>query len=189
MKVLVYRFPNVFGKWCKPNYNSAIATFCHTISRNLPIKVNDKEVILNLVYIDDVIIELIRALEGNENKVGSFCSVPVVYSLKLGEVVNLLYEFKKSRENRSIPDMTNDFVKKLFSTYLSYIPANDFGYELKMNIDNRGSFTEFLKTSNQGQVSINISRPGITRGNHWHHTKVEKILSCKWSRYYSFKKN
>jgi UDP-2-acetamido-2,6-beta-L-arabino-hexul-4-ose reductase len=166
----------VFGKWCKPNYNSAIATFCHNIARDLPIKVNDPSVVMKLVYIDDVINELINALQGKENRNGDFCEVPVVHTITLGEIVDLIYSFKKSREERSIPNMSDSFTKKLYSTYLSYLPEDSFSYELKMNVDNRGSFTEFIKTLDRGQVSVNISKPGITKGNHWHHTKNEKFL-------------
>jgi UDP-2-acetamido-2,6-beta-L-arabino-hexul-4-ose reductase len=175
-KVLVYRFPNVFGKWCRPNYNSAVATFCHNIAHGIPIQVNDPSVVMNLVYIDDVVNELINALDGEENRNGNFCAVPVVHTITLGEIVELIYSFKKSREERSIPDMSNAFTKKLYSTYLSYLPEDKFSYELKMNVDNRGSFTEFIKTPDRGQVSVNISKPTITKGNHWHHTKNEKFL-------------
>jgi UDP-2-acetamido-2,6-beta-L-arabino-hexul-4-ose reductase len=175
-KVHVYRFPNVFGKWCRPNYNSAVATFCHNIAHDLPIQVNDPSVVMNLVYIDDVVSELINALEGNENNVDIFCEVPIVHTITLGEIVDLIYSFKKSRENRSVPNMSDAFTKKLYSTYLSYLPENQFSYDLKMNVDQRGSFTEFIKTSDRGQVSVNISKPGITKGNHWHHTKNEKFL-------------
>jgi UDP-2-acetamido-2,6-beta-L-arabino-hexul-4-ose reductase len=175
-KVLVYRFPNVFGKWCKPNYNSAVATFCHNVAHDLPIQVNDPNVVMNLVYIDDVVNELIDAIEGNENRANSFCEVPVVHTIKLGEIVDLIYSFKKSREDRSVPNMSDAFAKKLYSTYLSYLPEDQFSYELKMNVDQRGSFTEFIKTPDRGQISVNISKPGITKGNHWHHTKNEKFL-------------
>lgn len=175
-KVLVYRFPNVFGKWCRPNYNSVIATFCHNIARDLPIKVNDRESVLNLVYIDDVVTELISALEGRETKDGAFCKVPVVHTITLGEIADLISSFKQSREERSVPDMSDPFTRKLYSTYLSYLPQDKFSYDLKMNIDARGSFTEFIRTPDRGQVSINISKPGITKGNHWHHTKNEKFL-------------
>ena len=175
-KILVYRFPNVFGKWCRPNYNSAVATFCHNIAHDLPIQVNDPSVVINLVYIDDVVNELINALEGKENKVGEFCEVVVVHTVTLGEIVDLIYSFKKSREDRSVPNMADEFAKKLYSTYLSYLPEDRFSYELKMNVDQRGSFTEFIKTPDRGQVSVNISKPGITKGNHWHHTKNEKFL-------------
>lgn len=175
-KALIYRFPNVFGKWCTPNYNSAIATFCHNIAHDLPINLNNPSVVMNLVYIDDVVNELINALEGNENRNGDFCEVPVVHTITLGEIAELIYSFRKSREERSIPDMSDEFTKKLYSTYLSYLPKNKFSYELKMNADNRGSFTEFIKTQDRGQVSVNISKPGITKGNHWHHIKNEKFL-------------
>jgi UDP-2-acetamido-2,6-beta-L-arabino-hexul-4-ose reductase len=175
-KVLVYRFPNVFGKWCRPHYNSAVATFCHNIAHDLSIQVNDPSVVMNLVYIDDVVNELISALEGNENKVDLFCEVPVVHTITLGEIVDLIYAFKKSREDRSIPNMSDSFAKKLYSTYLSYLPEDKFSYDLRMNVDQRGSFTEFIKTPDRGQVSVNISKPGITKGNHWHHTKNEKFL-------------
>lgn len=175
-KILIYRFPNVFGKWCRPNYNSAVATFCHNIARDLPIRVNDPDVVMNLVYIDDVVNELINALEGKEYRKGDFCQVPVVHTITLGEIVRLIYSFKSSREELSIPDMSDAFTKKLYSTYLSYLPEDKFGYELKMNTDNRGSFTEFIRTKDRGQVSVNISKPGIVKGNHWHHTKNEKFL-------------
>lgn len=175
-KVLVYRLPNVFGKWSRPNYNSVIATFCHNIARGLPIQVNDPNVILNLVYIDDVIQEWIQALNGKENRVGDFCEVPIVYKKRLGDIADLIYSFKKSREELSIPDMSDSFIKKLYSTYLSFLPENQFSYQLKMNEDDRGSFTEFIRTLDRGQVSVNISKPGITKGNHWHHTKNEKFL-------------
>ncbi|CRK80174.1 capsular polysaccharide biosynthesis protein CapF [Neobacillus massiliamazoniensis] len=175
-KILIYRFPNVFGKWCRPNYNSVVATFCYNIANELPISVNDPGVKMNLVYIDDVVEEMINALHGNKNLVCTFCEVPVVHTITLGEIVKLIYSFKKSREERSISDMSNEFTKKLYSTYLSYLPENQFSYELKMNVDQRGSFTEFIKTPDRGQVSVNISKPGITKGNHWHHTKNEKFL-------------
>ncbi len=176
VKILVYRFPNVFGKWCRPNYNSAVATFSNNIANDLPITVNDPNVIMNLVYIDDVVNELIRSLKGNENTKNGFCLVEPVYSVKLGYIVDLLYSFKESRNNRMIPDTKDSFTKKLYANYLSYLPKDKFSYELKMNIDHRGSFTEFLKSEDRGQVSINISKPGIVKGNHWHHTKNEKFL-------------
>lgn len=175
-KVLVYRFPNVFGKWCKPNYNSAVATFCHNIAHDLPIQVNDPSVSMTLVYIDDVVNELINALQSNENKIDSFCEIPLTYTIALGEIVELIYSFKRNREGKTVPNMSDLFTKKLYSTYLSYLPEDKFKYELKMNVDGRGSFTEFLKTPDRGQISVNISKPGITKGNHWHHTKNEKFL-------------
>ncbi|WP_027087197.1 capsular polysaccharide biosynthesis protein CapF [Cohnella panacarvi] len=175
-KTLIYRLPNVFGKWCKPNYNSAVATFCHNIAHDLPIMVNDPSVIMNLVYIDDVVEEFINAMNGKENTSGNYCRVPVSYKVSLKEIVDLLNSFKESRENRSIPNVSDPLTKKLYCTYLSFLPKGGFSYDLKMNIDHRGSFTEFLKTPDRGQVSVNISKPGITKGNHWHHTKCEKFL-------------
>jgi len=175
-KVLVYRFPNIFGKWCRINYNSAISTFCYNISRELPIIVNDPDVVMKLVYIDDVLDELINALKSNENKIGKYCEVPVMHTIALGKIVELIYSFKKSRKDSSVPNMSNLFEKKLYSTYLSYLPENEFSYNLKMNVDQRGSFTEFIRTPDRGQVSVNISKPGIIKGNHWHHTKNEKFL-------------
>jgi UDP-2-acetamido-2,6-beta-L-arabino-hexul-4-ose reductase len=187
-KVLVYRLPNVFGKWSKPNYNSAIATFCYNVARELPIIVNDPSVLMNLVYIDDVIEELISAINGTEYKTGEFCEIPTVHTISLSEIVDLIYSFKKSREERTIPDMSNPFIKKLYSTYLSFIPEDQFSYELKMNVDHRGSFTEFIKTLDRGQVSVNISKPGITKGNHWHHTKNEKFLVVSGTGVIRFRK-
>ena len=175
-KILVYRFPNVFGKWCRPNYNSVVSTFCYNVSHDLPIQINDPSVIMSIVYIDDVVNELIAALEDKENKVGSFCKVPEVHTISLGEIVDLIYSFKKSREDKTVPNMSDEFTKKLYSTYLSYLPEDQFSYDLKMNVDKRGSFTEFIKTPDRGQISINISKPGIIKGNHWHHTKNEKFL-------------
>jgi len=175
-KVYVYRFPNVFGKWCRPNYNSAIATFCHNIASDLPIQVNDPNVMMTLVYIDDVVDELISALSGNPTQEGKYCKVPIEYKITLGEIIEMIYSFSESRQNLQVPDMGDAFTKKLYATYLSYLPENDFSYPLKMNVDQRGSFTEFLKSPDRGQVSVNISKPGITKGNHWHHTKNEKFL-------------
>ena len=175
-KVYVYRFPNVFGKWCRPNYNSAVATFCYNIAHDLPIQVNDPNVMMTLVYIDDVVDELISALAGNLMREGKYCKVPIEYKISLGEIVELIYSFRESRRNLQVPDMGNAFSKKLYATYLSYLPEDQFSYPLKMNVDERGSFTEFLKSPDRGQVSVNISKPGITKGNHWHHTKNEKFL-------------
>ncbi len=177
-RVLIYRFPNLFGKWCRPNYNSAVATFCNNIANNLPIQVNDRNTELDLVYIDDLVEELLRAVNGNETKdEKGYCYVPEVHHVTLGEIVDLLYEFKESRKNLYIPNMTEgSFSKKLYSTYLSYLNPKDFSYSLKMNEDNRGSFTEIVKSIDRGQVSINISKPGITKGQHWHNTKNEKFL-------------
>lgn len=174
--VHVFRLPNVFGKWCKPNYNSVVATFCHNIANDLPIQVNDPEVVLNLVYIDDVIQSFINALKGEVTKNGSFCVVSTVYTIKLGKIVELLEGFKASRINLSVPDMSSAYEKVLYSTYLSYLPTDRFSYPLKMNKDERGSFTEIIRTVERGQFSVNVSKVGITKGNHWHHTKNEKFL-------------
>lgn len=175
-KVLVYRLTNLFGKWSRPNYNSVVATFCYNIARNLDIQINNPKVELELCYIDDVVDEFIRAMEGNPTIEGKFCVVPITHKIKLGELAELIQSFKESRKDLSIPDMEDSLTKKLYSTYLSYLPEDDFSYELKMNVDNRGSFTEFIRTPERGQVSVNISKPGITKGNHWHHTKNEKFL-------------
>ena len=175
-KALIYRLPNVFGKWCRPNYNSAVATFCHNIANGLDITINNPAVIMNLVYIDDVVDEFINALEGKGNKLDQYYSVPVVHTVTLGKIVDLIESFKESRKDLSVPSMNNELEKKLYSTYLSYLPEDKFSYPLKMNTDDRGSFTEFIKTPDRGQVSVNISKPGITKGNHWHHTKNEKFL-------------
>ena len=176
-KVLVYRFPNVFGKWCRPNYNSAVATFCNNIANDLPIQVNDPNVVMNLVYIDDVVDELIATLSGNEHRQGDYCEVPVVHTITLGGIVNLLYKFKEQPQTLVIPEIPdNSFAKKLYSTFLSYFPKEKAIFPLKMNVDDRGSFTELLKSQNCGQVSINISKPGITKGQHWHHTKWEFFI-------------
>lgn len=174
--VYVYRLPNVFGKWCRPNYNSGVATFCHNIANDLPIQVNDPNVVMNLVYIDDVVNSFLAALDGKLPVQDGFCQVQPIHTIKLGEIAALIGSFKASRETRSVPDLADPFTKKLYSTYLSYLPADKFSYPLKMNVDERGSFTEFIKTPDRGQVSVNISKPGITKGNHWHHTKNEKFL-------------
>ena len=175
-QVHVFRLPNVFGKWCRPNYNSGVATFCHNIANELPIQVNDPDVVMNLVYIDDVVRTLIALLDGVSEVQDGFTTVLPVHTITLGAIVELIRSFPDSREQRSIPNMGDTFVKKLYSTYLSYLPEDRFSYPLKMNVDERGSFTEFIKTPDRGQVSINISKPGITKGNHWHHTKNEKFL-------------
>lgn len=175
-RVIIYRFTNVFGKWCKPNYNSVIATFCHNINNDLPILINNPNAILNLIYIDDLVAELIKSITGDENRRGNFCYVEPTYSINLRTIADLLYSFKNSRMDLSIPNTEDEFTKKLYATYLSYIPHTSLSYNLKMNIDSRGSFTEFLKTNDRGQLSINISKPGIIKGNHWHMSKNEKFL-------------
>lgn len=187
-KVFVYRLPNVFGKWCRPNYNSAVATFCNNIANNIEIKVNDPSVIMNLVYIDDVVDEFINALEGRSNKLNEYCYIPVTYTVTLGRIVEIIQSFKESRAKLTVPNLNNELEKKLYSTYLSYLSKNDFSYLLKMNTDNRGSFTEFLRTPDRGQVSINVSKPGITKGNHWHHTKNEKFLVVNGKALVQFRK-
>ena len=188
-KVLVYRFPNLFGKWCRPNYNSAIATFCNNIANDLPITVNDRNVRLELLYIDDLVTEMLDALEGNEHRcefdgidtvmcdTGKYCAAPITHKVTLGEIVDLLDTFKAQTGTLVMPEIPNNsFAKKLYSTYLSYLPKEKVSFPLKMNVDARGSFTELLKTEKCGQFSINISNPGITKGQHWHHTKWEFFI-------------
>lgn len=177
-KILIYRFTNVFGKWCLPNYNSVVATFCYNMANGIPLIINGRETVLKLIYIDDVVDELIRALDGRENRGDAgFCYVHPEYTVSLGEIVDLLQEFKNSRMNKKIPDMTKEsFSKKLYSTYLSYLPEQEFKYPLKMNVDERGSFTEILRTDERGQFSVNISKVGVEKGNHWHNTKNEKFV-------------
>lgn len=188
-KVLVYRFPNLYGKWCRPNYNSAVATFCHNIAHDLPIQVNDPNVELELLYIDDLVEEMIGALQGKEHHCefdgvntvmradGRYCVALVTHHVKLGEIVELLYKFAELPKTLMIPEIPADsFAKRLFSTYLSYLPKEKAVFDLKMNVDDRGSFTELVHTLNCGQVSINISKPGITKGQHWHHTKWEQFI-------------
>ena len=177
-RVCVYRLPNVFGKWCRPNYNSAVATFCYNIAHHLPITVNDRSHPMHLVYIDDVVQEFIAALVGKETRSeDGFCLVPVSQRITLGEIADLIVSYQASRENKQIPYLADgSFEKKLYSTYLSYLPEEEFSYPLVMHCDERGSFTEVLRTPERGQVSVNISKPGITKGNHWHHTKNEKFL-------------
>ena len=176
-KVLVYRFHNLFGKWCRPNYNSVIATFCHNYAHDLPISVSDPAAELELCYIDDVVEELIDALRGREHHSGEFCCVPVTHKVTLGQIVEHLDSFRdQPRTLRMPPIPAGSFAKKLYSTYLSYLPAQKASFPLKMNCDPRGSFTELLKTVNGGQFSVNISKPGVTKGQHWHHTKWEFFI-------------
>lgn len=174
VQIYLYRFPNVFGKWCKPNYNSVVATFCHNIANDLPITISDRSYVMTLAYIDDVVYELINLLITKPDK--TYCSVPVTCTVTLGKIADLIYSFKASRDERTIPDMSDLFTKKLYATYLSYLPAGNFVYPLKMNIDPRGSFTEIIRTPDRGQFSVNISKPGIIKGNHWHNTKNEKFV-------------
>ena len=188
-KVLIYRFPNLFGKWCRPNYNSAVATFCHNYAHDLPITVNDASVELELLYIDDLVDEMIAALEGREHHCefdgvntvlkedGRYCAAPISHKATLGEIVSLLDAFKTQPETLTMPEIPRgSFAKKLYSTYLSYLPKEKASFPLKMNVDARGSFTELLKTEKCGQFSVNISKPGITKGQHWHHTKWEFFI-------------
>ena len=188
-KVLVYRFPNLFGKWCRPNYNSAVATFCNNIANDLPITVNDPAVRLELLYIDDLVDEMLLALEGKEHRCefegietvltegGKYCAAPVTHKGTLGEIVELLEAFKAQPETLTMPEIPKgSFAKKLYSTYLSYLPKGKASFPLKMNVDARGSFTELLRTEKCGQFSVNISKPGITKGEHWHHTKWEFFI-------------
>lgn len=175
--IYIYRFSNLFGKWCRPNYNSVIATWCHLVARNEEITINNPETVINFMYIDDVVNEIINCINGHPTLISKpYCTVSQQVSVSLGEVSKLLFSFKESRKNCFYPDLSTDFSKKLYSTYLTYLPEDQFSYLLKMNQDHRGSFTEFLKDSVNGQVSINVSKPGITKGQHWHHTKNEKFL-------------
>lgn len=174
VKILIYRFPNLFGKWCRPNYNSVVATFCYNIANDLEITINDKSHVMTLCYIDDVVDELIKALENKENRIDEYCYIPVEYKKTLGEIAELLYKFNGQSKTLAMPEMPKDsFEKKLYSTYLSYFPEKKIKFPLKMNVDGRGSFTEILKTEKCGQFSVNISKPGIIKGQHWHHTKWE----------------
>lgn len=175
-KVLVYRFPNLFGKWCRPNYNSVVATFCDNIANGRPIQINNPNTILNLAYIDDVVDQLIASLSGREYKEGKFCYVPTVYKVFLGDIADLLHSFDKGRFDLQIPCVSDGFRKALYSTFVSYLPKDKISYPLEMKVDERGSFSEFIRTENHGQVSINISKPGITKGQHWHHNLVERFL-------------
>jgi UDP-2-acetamido-2,6-beta-L-arabino-hexul-4-ose reductase len=175
-KVLVYRLPNLFGKWSRPNYNTVVATYCYNISRNIDIQINNTDANLVLCYIDDVMEEFLHALKGTATQRDDYYYVPVTYNIKLGELAKIISGFRESRINLSIPNMEQELIKKLYSTYLSFLPQDEFAYDLKMNIDERGSFTEFIRTPDRGQVSVNVSKPGITKGNHWHHTKNEKFL-------------
>ena len=178
-QVLVYRFPNVFGKWCRPNYNSAIATFCHNTANGQPISVSDPTVAMDVVYIDDVVEEILAALRGNPNREGEFCAVPVHHETTLGFIADTILSFPQMSQTLQVPDVGDPLTKKLYATYLSYLPQEATIYDLKMNCDDRGSFTEILRTCDRGQFSVNISKPGITKGNHWHHTKHEKFVVVK----------
>jgi len=175
-KVYVYRLSNLFGKWSKPNYNSVVATYCYNIARGIDIDINNSNPMLNLCYIDDVLIDFISTLKNKVIKKDAYYAIQKTYSISLVELANEIKSFKEIRRNLNIPSTNNELVKKLYSTYLSFLPENQFSYKLNMNKDNRGSFTEFIKTIDRGQVSVNISKAGIVKGNHWHHTKNEKFL-------------
>ena len=174
--VYVYRLPNVFGKWSRPNYNTVVATFCNNIATGKSIEINNPDVELSLVYIDDVVSEFIATLAGNSIDTEKYKSIPIVNTIKLGELATLIKSFEESRSNISLIDTSNDLENKLYATYLSFLPKDNFIYDLKMNVDDRGSFTEFVRTDNRGQFSVNVAKPGITKGNHWHNTKNEKFL-------------
>ena len=177
VQTFVYRLPNVFGKWCRPNYNSVVATFAFQIARDIPITIHDPAHKMQLVYIDDVITEFLLALTGKEHRAQSFCYIPTTYETTVGEIAHFLHSFRQSRNNIQIPCMEeNSLEKKLYSTYLSYLPENMFSYALNAHIDARGSFTELFRSADRGQVSVNITKPGIIKGNHWHHTKTEKFV-------------
>lgn len=179
-EVLVYRLPNVFGKWCRPNYNSAIATFCHNTANGLPIQVSDPSLPMDLAYIDDVVEEFIHALQGRANRQeDGFCAVPLHHETTLGHIAETILSFPNMRNSMEVPQLGDPLTKKLYSTYLSYLPAESFIYSLHMNEDTRGSFTELIRTSDRGQFSVNISKPGVTKGQHWHHTKNEKFIVVK----------
>ena len=184
-RVLIYRFPNLFGKWCRPNYNSAVATFCNNIANDLPITVNNRETELTLLYIDDLVDEMLLAIQGKEHHVkddrgNDFCEAPGSHKATLGHIVDLLHSFREMPQTLGVPDLSpHGFEKKLYSTYLSYLPKEKMSYKLRMNKDERGSFTEIIRTMERGQMSVNISKPGITKGQHWHHTKNEKFIVVK----------
>ena len=175
-RVLVYRFANLFGKWCRPNYNSVVATFCHNTANGLPLRVDDPSKELPLCYIDDVVDELIGALAGREHREGDYCTVPTVHRVTLGRIAELLASFRTMPTTLDVPDTGDAFARKLYATYLTYLPAEEFAYALTPHADERGSFTELLRTARGGQVSVNVSKPGVVKGRHWHHTKVERFI-------------
>lgn len=189
-EIYIYRFSNIFGKWCRPDYNSVVATFCHNIAHDIPIQIHDESTVLDFIYVDDVVDNLIRLLQKETVKdEAGFCQVMGSCKINLGDLAKLIYSFKDSRKTLTIPDMTSDgFIKKLYSTYLSYLPENQFCYPLNMNIDNRGSFTEIMKTPDRGQFSVNIIKPGFEKGNHWHRTKNEKFIVVSGNALIQFKK-
>lgn len=185
--VYIYRLPNIFGKWSKPNYNSVVATFCYNISRNIPIKVHDSKKEIELLYIDDLVLDIFKIIQNRPIVENGYCQIPSTYKTTIGEIADKIYSFKAERLNLMLPNTSNEFIKKLYSTYLSYLPIENFKYDLNMHIDERGSFTEILKMKDFGQVSINVSKQGIVKGNHWHKTKVEKFLVVKGKAKITFK--
>lgn len=187
-KVLIYRLPNLFGKWCRPNYNSVIATFCHNIINDLKIQMNNPNIELTLGYIDDVLDEFLQALIGKESKKGDFCTITKTYKVKLGEIAEKLHSFKKSRDSLIMPSLEKELDRILYSTFLSYLEEDNFSYKLKKNTDHRGWLAEFIKSEETGQIFISKTKPGVTRGNHWHHTKVEKFLVIQGHAVIRFRK-
>ena len=187
-KTLIYRLPNIFGKWCRPNYNSVVATFCHNVARGLPITVNDPSVTLRLVYIDDVVEEFLRAMEGQPHREGEWCTVQPVHEVNLGHMAELIQSFPALRDSLTAPDQSDPLVKKLYATYLSFLPPEDFSRPTVTHADQRGSFTELLHMGSRGQVSLNVSRPHITKGDHWHQTKHEKFIVLQGEGVIRFRK-
>ncbi len=175
-EVFVYRFPNLFGKWCRPNYNSVVATFCDNIARGLPIRIDDEQKVLRLAYVDDVVDEMIACAAGRREAGRVIRSMPAIHECSLGRLASLIRSFRECREQLTLPDVSDQFVKKLYSTYLSYVPASEASVPCEMKRDERGSFTELIRTENMGQISVNVCRPGYTKGNHWHHTKTERFI-------------
>lgn len=174
--VLIYRFVNLFGKWCRPNYNSVVATFCYNIARGLPIELNPADPLLRVAYIDDVVAELLCALQGTPHRNGEFCELPLTYEIRLSKLAQRLRQFRATREKRTVPELSDPLTVKLWATYLSYLPKDALSYPLQTHSDRRGSFTEIFRTQDRGQFSVNISKPGVVKGNHWHHTKNEKFM-------------
>lgn len=195
-EVDIYRFPGIFGKWCKPNYNSVVATFCYNVARNLPIQIDDASTEIELVYVDDVLDEMILSIKNMEhvtermesNYYWKYCHVPESYLVRIGQLAELIYAFRDTRNHLSVPDVGNALIRKMWATYLSYLPENEFSYPLKMNVDERGSFTEIIKTMDRGQFSVNISKPGIIKGQHWHHSKNEKFIVVSGKALIQFRK-
>lgn len=184
----VYRLANAFGKWCRPNYNSAAATFCYNVAHDLPIEIRDSEYVVHYNYVDDICLEFLKVISGEKRNHKQVLYVQPTYDCSLGHLADLLYSFKETRSSLQAPSIADEFEKKLYATYLSYIPEDQFSYDLNMHSDNRGSFTEFLKTPQNGQVSVNIAHPGITKGNHYHHTKNEKFLTVSGTCSIKFRK-